>query len=263
MKSTHFAFEGFTIRQCGIGDGLQFTSLPENYFRATGRKLVDVSQHWAFDFNPYVERGKDLKIEKVLELWNFGPQQYEWPTPRKHLAQSPRVYMSNAEIHASVFKVPTVLNRPRLYKYENFPFEQRKKILFHSHGRSHGELPWHVVDHIVKKYSTSELYHIGAPGDADLGLPKISTPTLWELSKVISEARMLIGIDSGPAWIAACYPDVVVKKIRTKFQFGYREPQDWVPLEIENVHSYWDDRAFQIFNTTENDMGFTQSFKKL
>lgn len=248
--------KGFSIRPVGIGDGIQFTSLPENYFKLTGGKLIDVSRPWYLDFNPYVERA--ATPDKIIELWNY-PKRYEWPTVRDS------VYLSNAEIHASIFgiKNPTLI-RPRLYRYEDFPFDKRNLILFHPFGNSHGSLPDQVIDHVIEKYQkTGRLVQIGLPTDPDLGLIRADTPDLWDLVKLISECRMLIGIDSGPAWIAACYPDVVVKKVRTKFQFGYCEPQDWIPLDVKNSHSFWDDRMFQIFNTFEDDVGFTQSYKRL
>lgn len=248
--------KGFTIRPVGIGDGVQFTSLPENYFWSTGQRLIDVSKPWYLDHNPYVDRNSEPK--EVTELWNY-PGLYPWPKVRD------TVYMSNAEIHASVFGVknPSLI-RPRLYQHEDFPFSKRSLILFHPIGKSHGVLPDFVIDHVIKKYKpTGNLFHIGLPDDPDFGIPKISTPGPWDLVRVISEARMVIGADSGPSWIAACYPDIVVKKVRVKFQFGYCEPKDWVPLDVKNSHSFWDDRMFQIFNTFAEDVGFTSSYKKL
>ena len=255
---------GISIKKgIGIGDGLQFSSLPENYFRATGQKLLDVSWPWFFDHNPYVVRDKSIKAEKVIELWNFSPQQYEWPRPRP--PSRPAVYLSNAEIWAEVLKVPCVLNRPRLYRYESFPYSKRKNILFHTSGKSHGELPQHVVEHVLKKYAGSGcLYQVG-PIDATqkkLGVTQLQTESLWDFAELVSSARLFIGIDSGPSWVANCYPDVVVKKIRVKPN-PPRLFKDWTPLEIRNVHSHWDDRCHQVFNLSEDDIGFTYSYTRL
>lgn len=247
--------QGFTIRQVGIGDGIQFTSLPENYYKKTGYYLIDLSEPWYLDYNPFVQRKHPAK--NVKELWNY-PKFYEWPKIRNS------VYLSNSEIHLSVFglKNPHLI-RPRLYRYEDYPFQKRHKILFQTHGKSHDALPDEVISHVIKKYKSEDLFHIGLPTDPDYGIPKIMTPHLWDLVKEISECRMLIGPDSGPAWIAACYPDVIIKKVRTKFQFGYESPEDWIPLDINNPHSFWDDRMFQIYNIFEEDCGFTQSYKKI
>ncbi len=244
----------------GVGDALQFSSLPENYFRAKGEKLFDVSRPWFFDYNPYVCRDDKETPTLVRELWNFGPhQKYEWPKLR---TRPTNVYLSNAEIWAMVLNVPTIkLNRPRLYRYEDFPYQNREMILLHTHGRSHGTMPDHVIEHVLRKYGpTRKLYHIGVDCP-DLGITRIKTNTLWDLANVISRAKMVIGMDSGPAWVASCYPDVVVKKLRAKPSVDVLK--DWVPLEMANIHAHWDDRSQQIFNVSEYDVGFTSSYRKI
>jgi hypothetical protein len=252
---------GVTINpKIGIGDTVQFSSLPENYFRATGKKLIDYSRSWIFDHNPFVVR-THKRPERVVELWNFGHRnKFEWTNPRPDM---PAVYTSNAEIWANVLGVGVTLNRPRLYVHENYPFAERRKILVHADGRSHGIMPEHVRRHILDKYgSTGDLFQIGVAKDIDLGIPRIETPTIWDLVRVISESRMLIGMDSGPSWIAACFPDVVVHKLRTTPASPDRF-RHWIPLEIRNIHSHWDDRCHQIFNVTEDDIGFTSSYRKM
>lgn len=251
---------GITIKSTiGVGDALQFSSLPENYYRAKGgKKLVDISKPWFFDYNPFVDRNTK-EVDEKTEMWNF-PTQYEWPLPRNE--RQPKVYLSNAEIWASVFKSPVVLNRPRLYQFEDFPFEKRKIILFHLDGRSHGIMPQHIIEHVIKKYShTQQLYLVGKTTNT-FGLKKIETPTLWDLAEVISQARMFIGVDSGPSWIATCYPDVITKIVRTKPNPA-EEFQNWVPLERSNIHSMWDSRERMIHNVSEVDQGFTWSYKRI
>lgn len=255
---------GITLQEnIGIGDKVQFSSLPENYFRAKGEKLVDLSKSWIFDFNPYVLRNVDeSKITRSVELWNF-PQRRPWVAPRAY-AGDPKVYLSNAEVAAAFLEVPVSLNRPRLYRYEYFPFSERKKILFHPIGKSHGILPDHVIEHVINKYGpTGELYQIGLSSDPDFGIPKIETPNFWALAKVVSEARMFIGADSGPSWVAACYPDVVVKKVRVRQVHGQKDMKDWIPLEQANIHAHWDDRIFSIHNVTVNDVGAFPSYRRL
>lgn len=250
---------GISIRRdIGLGDGLIYSSLPENYYFATGERLIDVSRPWFFDHNPFVDR--ESTPDEVREMWNFSPTQYKWPRPR--FEERPQVYLSNAEIWASLFGVPTVLNRPRLYRFEGFPYKDRKKIIIHTAGVSHGEMPDHVIEHIKEKYaSTGELYQIGT-GRLARGIRHIETKTPWDLAEVISQAKLFIGMDSGPSWIACCYPDVVTKKLRMK----PNPPEmlhDWIPLEIRNIHSHWDDRTHQVFNSTLRDIGFTYSYRRL
>lgn len=243
----------------GIGDGLQFSSLPENYFRANGKKLIDLNKKWFFDFNPFVIRDTTEKPEKTLELWNFSPTQYEWPNPRT--ADQPRVYLSNAEIHASIFNIKPALIRPRLYKFEDYPFHKRELILLHVDGKSHGDLPEEIIQHVLKKYGgTGKLFQIGK-SEINYGIPKLETPTIWDLVETISTARILIGPDSGPSWIAACYPDIITKIVRLKPSPEYFKT--WVPLDIHNIHSHWDDRCRQVYNPTTEDIGFTQSYRKI
>lgn len=253
-------FIGISVKGAkGVGDALQFSSVPENYFRATGERLLDISRPWFFDHNPFVVRDNSIVPERVQEMWNFSPRKYYWPEPRN--PGLPRVYLCNAEIHAAVFNVPAKLIRPRLYMYEDFPFEKREKILLHVDGQSHGGMPRHVIQHVLDKYRpTKQLFQIGQ-SDMDLGIPKIETPTLWDLARVISQAKMLIGMDSGPSWVAACYPDVIVKKLKTRHSPD--KMIDWIPLHIDNCHSHWDDRCHMIFNATEDAIGFTESYRKI
>lgn len=247
--------------EIGIGDALQFSSVPENFFRSTGRKLyvTTAEKLWFLDHNPFVCREVGKAPTQVIELWNFGSHKpkYQWPRVRPH-----NVYLSNAEIHAAVLNVPAILNRPRLYQFEDFPYAERHKILLHTHGRSHGTMPDEVIEHVVRKYGpTGHLFHVCTPDTPDIGLPRLMTPTLWDLAREISQARLFIGVDSGPSWIACCYPDIVVKVLRTKPTPEYFK--NWVPLEVDNIHSHWDDRCRQVFNPTPEDIGFTYSYKKI
>lgn len=234
----------------GIGDAIQFTSVPENYFRATGEKLVDVNKYWGFDHNPYVVR--DVPYEKEIDLWNYNPRYM----PRNS------VYQSLAEKHCGTIGVPVVMKYPRLYKYETDTLpEERQMILLHTSGVSHGEMPQHVIDHVKEKYKDCFLYHIGLPGCKDIGIPKLATNSLWGLAKIISGCRLFIGMDSGPSWIANCYPDVVVKKLRTKPTPEHFK--DWIPLDVHNIHAQWDDREHHVYNITEDDIGFTNSYRRI
>lgn len=251
---------GISIKKTiGVGDALQYSSLPENYFRHTEQKLIDVSHPWFFDHNPFVIRDPNVKPHKTVEMWNYSPTQYNFPIPRKG---KPEVYLSNAEIWAAVLGVPCVLNRPRIYRFEDYPFEEREMIFLQTLGASHGEMPEHIVEHVINKYApTKNIFHVG-PGKT-YGLPSIGVKeTLWDLAEILARARMIICLDSGPAWIGACYPDVIVKKVRTK-----PNPPDefakWIPLEIRNIHSHWDSREHMIYNVSDKDYGFTWSYKRI
>lgn len=251
---------GISVKDArGVGDLVQYSSVPENYFRETGKKLVDVDRSWIFDHNPFVLRDVPLEPHEVFNLWNFAPIKYKWPIPGD---DRPPVYQSNAEIWALALGIKSPkLIRPRLYQFEDFPYHQRRKILLHTDGRSHGKMPQHVVDHLVQKYlPTGNLFLIGKPENT-FGLPYIETPTLWDLAKVCSEAAMLVGCDSGPSWIAACYPDVVIKKVRTRP--GLERYERWTPLEVKNHHAHWDDRIMRVYIPDEHDRGPFESYRKM
>jgi hypothetical protein len=241
----------------GIGDAIQFTSVPENFFRHTGEKLVDIEHNWVFDFNPYVIRNVDARIEEY-DLW------------RLHCLDAPvmvngrTTFLTNAQAHSRHFGYPVVMNRPRLYQFEEFQYEMRRHVFLHVKGRSHGQLPEHVVKHVLDKYGEAVVL-IGEPGEWDYTIEPPARAffpkTYWELAAVLSKAHMFIGVDSGPSWVAQCYPDVITKKVRL---FPTIEKlQDWMPLEWCRIGSHWDDRSAGIYNPSDDDVGFTWSYKRL
>jgi len=240
----------------GIGDAIWFTTVPENYFRSTGQKVIDDTHHWVLDNNPYVIRNPDketLKLSKLLYGWNHNPR---W------MPKNRSCFTSMAEQHAGNLGIDCFIRHPRLYAYEDFPYEKREKILLQTQGLSHGKMPNHIIEHVFKKYKGMPLFHIGVSFDCDIQIPKLETPTLWDLVREISQCKMLIGLDSGPSWIAACYPDVIVKKVRMKPDLDVLK--DWIPLDVNNIHAIWDDLQLQhIYNQSENDVGFTSSYLRI
>ena len=242
----------------GLGDAVQFTSIPENYFREYGTKLLDIEKHFVFDHNPYVVRVNHEVVPTVnLNLWNL----HCLDTPISFRERT--IYLCNAEAHSRHFKYEVRLNRPRLYRFEEYPFSERKYVILHVKGKSHGPMPEHIVAHVREKYGALVRW-VGQPEDWNYGIPsppRIPTPTFWDLAETISKARMFIGMDSGPSWVAACYPDVQLKKIRS-----WPSPEklrNWVPLECCRLDSLWDDRIALYYNQSEEDCGFTQSYRRL
>ena len=55
-----------------MGDKLQFASFPENYYKNTGEKVIDLDCAWVFDHNPFVVRGE--APTSVVNLWR-----HPWP----------------------------------------------------------------------------------------------------------------------------------------------------------------------------------------
>ncbi len=58
---------GITDQPRSIGDCLMWSSLPENYFKSFGDKLVDIDSKWIYDFNPFVLRNKPNDITEKWE----------------------------------------------------------------------------------------------------------------------------------------------------------------------------------------------------
>lgn len=234
----------------GIGDAIEFTSVPENYFRTFNEKLIDVEGHWVFDHNPYIVRTGTP--DQVVPLWTKCLH---------HKIEGTPCYSSLAHKCATMIGAKVFLRHPRLYAFEGFPFHSRRMILLQVDGISHGRLPDHIIKHVLAKYASPWLFQIGLK-DEKLGIPWLKTPTLWELADVIGQSRMVIGPDSGPIWIAACYPDVIAKKVRMKPSAEVLEK--WIPLAVDNVHAQWDDlQLMKCYNPTEDDVGFTSSFRRI
>jgi hypothetical protein len=251
----------------GIGDSIQFSSLPENYFRNHGQCLIDIDRHWIFDHNPYVIRCENAMevCDEIVDLWQDCDKLKKNVRKRRN---SPSVFTTNAEAQLSIMGGGRVfLNRPRLYVHENFPYEKRKLIILHAEGRSNGRMPDYLIDHIIKKYGgTGNLMQIAGPKDQIIPqIPSLRPSSIWESVKLISQCSLFIGVDSGPAWIAACYPDVRIKKVRLTEPWGVvGNWRDWVPLEVRHPQSHWDDTTlFELFNLQDFDDGVFRTWKKI
>jgi hypothetical protein len=137
---------GVTLRGAnGIGDKLQFASFPENYFRNTGKRIVDLDCAWIFDHNPYVVRHEEP--ETVINLWLL-----RWVVPGKELADKllnktvffskeiaeevlkKPIFSSIAERTATAFGHTVYLRHPRLYRFED-ERTINSRVVIHTTGR--------------------------------------------------------------------------------------------------------------------------------
>jgi len=234
--------------QIGIGDGVQFSSVPENYFHATGNMLTVESRNWFYDHNPYVSRTA-VPIDGRILLWERLTQD-AMPDPL-----SGDTYSCNAEIHCAMIGLEKIsLKRPRLYRYENL--HQCERIVFHPHGISQGTMPKQVVDHVIAKYG-DRLVQIGKEHETQFISDCYYPADMWDLARFIAQSSGFIGMSSGPSWIAACYPKVWNKVVR----YSRPDPKR-IPLSNKNLDSLWDDvTIFDFYNATENDVGFTKGFR--
>lgn len=217
----------------GIGDAIQFTSLPENYFKSTGKKLVDYSRHWVFDHNPYITREYEGEIE-IVKLWDkYLNREYEKV-----------LYRSNAEIWAKLMGVTVHTRRPNLYLSSN---PEPGSTYMNRLGISQGTLTDETQTFIEKKYHATNLPFCYS---------------MWELVDRISKCEQIISPFSGPCWIAACFPNITVKAVFAKGFTHVIEKR--IPLSGNEQDSLFDDYGlFKFYNQTERDIGYTESYLKL
>ena len=236
---------GIDIKDCpGIGDKIQFTSMPENYFKTFGKKMVDVNCEWVFDHNPFVIRG--VEADSILKPWaqfHPSPKHYTW--------------RSLAERNAQYMKATVFLRHPRLYRFEDL---KQTEIVVHTTGKSQGFMPEHVLSHIRKAYPNA--IQVGAKSDVTLGTHDWRGAEFWDVIKIIAQARVFIGVDSSLSWIAACYPKTWNKKLLAQYT-DEEKLENYTPMIPYAPHSHWHDTTASYYNVFERDVGFTYSYLKL
>ncbi|MFD1556903.1 hypothetical protein ACFSHT_14945 [Paraburkholderia silviterrae] len=253
----------------GLGDQLQFSSFPENHYRNTGQKIVDVDRAWIFDHNPYVVRNE--QSERVLNLWS---KQWPWAelVPAPEYEKKP-VYSSIAERTGTIFGHVAYLRHPRLYRFEELPTLERR-IVIHTTGKrvpvqsAYGEdharcLSEEIIDHIRKTYAGYEIIQVGSLDDIDAQVVDCrGIGDIWEVVRLIAQARIYIGVDSGPYWIASCFPKIFRKKVLMQYPPEFLR-DGFVPMHALNAHTHWHDHSCLYFNRTVDDAGITYGYLKL
>ncbi len=69
-------------------------------------------------------------------------------------------------------------------------------------------------------------------------------------------------MDSGPYWIAACYPGIFRKKVLMQYPPEYLHNR-FVPMLLLNLHVHWHDASCLYYNRTTDDAGITYSYLKI
>ncbi len=231
---------GFLNSGPGIGDQVVYSSLAENYFRNTGRKLVDIKKSWVYDHNPFVER--NVPPDEVIDLWKLKLGKRAYP----NLAQ---------RISEGLGLPKTYLRHPRLYQFENDEIDPNA-VVVHVTGISGAAagMPDHVIDHISKKYRNSVIFQIGGPKDKNTPFIDRRGLPLWDSIRLIATSGTFIGVNSGPMNIANCYPGIRKKLVLLK------RTHDSVPV---SPALRWIDFNWEYFNTSPDDEGITMSYLKL
>jgi hypothetical protein len=230
----------------GIGDQIQFAALPEIFFQNIGEQVVDLSDSWVYDHNPYVIRDKNIKDLEILNLWNHSHSY----SPNKYLSSSERFFKN------SRFKNFLInLRHPRLYKFENMPLIPNR-IVIHASGKSEGgEIKDEVLDIIANQYKNFEIIQVGGTQDKKTNFISALGLSLWGTVEIISQASIFIGVNSGMMNIANCYPRINRKIILNR--------NDYETLTPYNENNGWLDYNIQYFNQTSKDIGITYSYSKI
>ena len=236
----------------GLGDKVQFSSLPEVFYKWYGIKLIDIKKHWVFDHNPYVERDIKMKKsdEKPLRLHFKGEalpclycREQDWVNPDirghrtitldqgKHNLLIIKLYPSYREnwiassrnvwlfqwLGINHHQKPEIdiPRGPRLYKHEDPNKVIPNQIAIHV-GPSNSTtqyIPHYVLNEIKKRYCNYKIIQIGSKKDNESPFIDKRGQPIWETVKTIAESAIFIGINSGPMNIANCYPHINKKII--------------------------------------------------
>jgi ADP-heptose:LPS heptosyltransferase len=120
-----------------------------------------------------------------------------------------------------------------------------------------------IIDHVCDRYRSHEIIQIGSREDVDARVVDCrGLDDIWEVAKIISQASVFIGVDSGPYWIAACYPHIFRKKVLMQYPTAYLRTT-FVPMHMLNPHVHWHDTSCLYYNRTQEDAGVTYSYLKL
>ena len=238
----------------GIGDKLQFSSLPENYFLNKGEKLIDLENSWVFDHNPFVLRG--ARPDEVINLWGHqnSVNEREGRGEIKH-----PMFGISARV-CEGFGLKCHVRHPRLYRYEDKETIS-KRIVVHTDGRSEGGvIPDNVIAQIAANYKGYEIFQIG--GRNDRGTPFIDAKGLgmWETAELIASSEIFIGVNSSMMNMANCYPKVRKKLII--LQYGESQLEEFYPTNHPKFTA-WIDFNAEYFNASNRDIGVTMSYKKI
>lgn len=252
----------------GIGGRVTFASFPENYYRNTGEKVIDLDHTWVFDHNPFVVR--DQRPSEIINLWALRWPQLLRNFPLNSFLEKP-VFGSIADRTASIFNHVAYLRHPRLYRYEDVPV-LRDRIVLHTTGNvfnsAMGEdrrkvMSEEIVDYIRTKYRNFELIQIGLKEDLDARVIDCrGIENIWETVKIIAQAGTFIGIDSGPSWIAASYPHIFRKKVLMQYPPEFLR-NCFIAMHVLIPHHHWFDASFMYFNRSTDDAGITYSYLKI
>ena len=234
----------------GIGDRIQFGCLPENFYLNTGDKMVDVSDCYVFDHNPFVIRNRNVSPDRVVNLWV-----HKWePSPN---------FLSKSERWCDGLGLETCfLRHPRLYIYEDVP-TQSNLITVHTSGKMKGTFSDKIIDQIHKNYQGYDIVQVG--GKDDKGTPFTDRRGLnfFESANLIAQSQIFIGPSSGMYHISRCYPKVRKKVVvlDSDGDLDRETLKTFSPYKL--ICDDWLDFDTEIYNESKYDIGVTRALHKI
>ena len=243
---------GLILNGPGLGDNLILTSLPENFFRNTGRKLIDVNRHNLFDHNPFVDRtGK-------AEIFCSGRGICDEASSIKD-RDKVRVFSIPQKILLAFSLPKCYLRHPRLY-FEESSRQRPNKVVVHTTGKSiGGKLGKKVMDQIFKNYEGYDIVQVGGPKDEKMkGAADRAGLDVFNTAREISEAAIFIGVDSSMLHLASCYP-----KVRKKVLINYFKEEHFEKFTPLQGDAAWWEFNIEAYCPFDYDVGAAMSWKKI
>lgn len=240
------------------GDFLSRFSLPENYYKNTGNKLVDIDNSEFGKYNPFLLKKEEIDSNilnniEIRDIWRYkcGNIHGNYKTTAHQICDwwgLEKCYKTN----------------PDLYIYKDLPKFPRSLVI-NTTGKTRGGMPQDVINFITNKYH-KENYHIFQIGsktdvDANVDFDRRGC-SIWESAKIMSECEIFIGLDSLCYWLSKCYTGIKRKIILVNnteeecenfMPNGFPENGSWRGwLECNSGEEY--------YNCFDRDMGVTRSY---
>ncbi len=285
----------------GIGDRIQFSPIPEAFYKWYGKKLVDINKCWVFDYNPYVQRRDNHESDQKLNFKGEGfasiyCNELDWVNPEikglnhNYFADDQNNKLLIHNLYPSYKETFLGSNRntwfllklgiipfqkpeldlprgPRLYKYEEPNNVKKDQIAIHvgpSVNNPNELIPDYVLNTIKERYSEYQIVQIGSKNDNESPFIDKRGLPIWDSIKTIAESSIFIGINSGPMNIANCFPHINKKLII----LPHMNQQDLVhrfePLNARIKFEFgWVDYGWQYYIAEERDIGRMYSYKRI
>lgn len=239
----------------GIGDKLQFTSIPENFYFTHGYKIIDVDKSWVYDYNPYVDR--ESKADEIYNPWASQNINIENKIRNNELKYELLGLSLRA---AAALDLNIRLRHNRLYIYEDQPIES-KKVVIHTNGRSEGgQINDEIIDQIYENYNGYQIYQIGGKDDRNTPFIDMRGLDVWKTAEFIASAEIFIGVNSSMMHLANCYTKVRKKIII--LQYNQEDLKYFYPSAYHK-YTHWIDYNNELYNQYDYDIGATMSYKKI